>query len=146
MKAQNYTATLAVDATPSEVFESINNIAAWWTDDLEGSSQKVDDEFTVYFNPHHVSTQKLIEVIPNRKVVWLVTDSKLNFVEDKHEWTGTQIVFEISRKDDKTEVHFTHHGLVPTFQCYKSCSQGWDHYIKGSLFKLLTEGKGTPGL
>lgn len=91
-----------------------------------------------------MSKQKLAEVIPDKKVVWLVTDSKLSFITDKDEWTNTKIVFAIAEKDGKTEMDFTHVGLVPQAECYSSCTKGWDYYIKGSLFKLLTEGKGTP--
>jgi hypothetical protein len=38
---------------------------------------------------------------PGKKVVWRVMDSQLNFVKDKTEWNGTEIVFDIMRKDDK---------------------------------------------
>ena len=147
MKEQDYTTTLTVGATPNEVFKSINNVTKWWTEVLEGSFQKLNDEFTVrFFDDVHVSTQKLVEIIPDKKVVWLVTDATLNFVDDKHEWKNTKISFELSKVDNKTQVDFTHFGLVPAFQCYKDCKKGWDYYIKGSLFKLLTEGKGTPEL
>jgi hypothetical protein len=44
-------------------------------------------------------------------------DSQLNFVKDKTEWNGTDIVFEITKKDDKTELRFTHVRLVPAFEC-----------------------------
>jgi hypothetical protein len=143
---QGYTASFVVNATPHKVFESINHIAAWWTNDVKGNSQKLNDEFTVQFADIHLSTQKLVELVPDKKVVWLVTDSKLNFVENKHEWTGTKISFEIFDLGSKTQILFTHLGLIPSFQCYEGCSKGWDYWFKGSLFKLLTEGKGTPGL
>jgi activator of Hsp90 ATPase-like protein len=146
MKKQDYTAIIAVNATPQKAFNAINSVTKWWTDDLQGSSQKPGDEFTVTFGDMHVSTQKLIEVIPDKKVVWLVTYSKLSFIEDKGEWTNTKISFEIIDNDNKTEIHFTHYGLVPEAECYNSCTKGWDYFIKGSLFKLLTQGKGTPGL
>jgi hypothetical protein len=147
MKKQDYNASITVNATAHEAFKSINSVTKWWTEDLEGSSQKLDDEFTVrFFDDIHVSKQKLVEVIPDKKVVWLVTDSKLNFIKDKHEWTNTKISFEISNHDNKTQIHFTHIGLVPQVECYDACVKGWDQYFKGSLFKLLTEGKGKPEL
>jgi len=145
MNKQDYTASIAVNATPQEVFKKINSVTKWWTEDLNGSSQQLNDEFTVRFGDVHVSKQKLVEVIPDKKVVWLVTGSKLNFIEDESEWTGTKISFELSNDDDKTQIHFTHIGLVPEVECYRDCTRGWDHYIKKSLFKFLTEGKGSPG-
>lgn len=145
MEKQDYTISLTVNGSAHDVFNSINNVTAWWTGDLEGSSQKLGDEFTVRFDDVHVSTQKLIEVIPDQKVVWLVTKSKLNFIEDQQEWDNTTISFEIIGQDNKTQIHFTHTGLVPEIECYNDCAKGWDYFIKGSLFKLLTEGKGTPG-
>jgi hypothetical protein len=145
MNKTDYTAILTVKATPQEVFKSINSVTKWWTNNLEGRSQKLNDEFTVRFGDVHISKQKLVEVIPDKKVVWLVTESNLNFIKDKQEWTNTKISFELSNHDNKTQVRFTHVGLVPEVECYKSCTKGWDQYIKGSLFKLLTEGKGEPG-
>ncbi|MDB5258660.1 MAG: ATPase [Chitinophagaceae bacterium] len=146
MKAKDYTAILTVNATPQEVFQHINNVTLWWTDELKGQSKKLNDVFTVQFADMHVSTQKIIELIPDQKVVWLVTDSNLSFIQDKNEWTNTSIHFDITSQQNKTQLQFTHVGLVPEVECYKDCTKGWDYYIKGSLFKLVTEGKGTPGL
>jgi hypothetical protein len=146
MKKQDYTAIITVDNSIQDTFTAINNVSKWWTDDLTGRSQKLNDEFTVQFGDIHKTGQKIIEFIPDKKVVWLVTECRLNFVKDEQEWKNTKIGFELSREGDKTQIHFTHFGLVPEVECFKSCSKGWDYYIKGSLFKLLTEGKGTPGL
>jgi len=145
MKEQNYTTTLTVDKTPKEVFNAINDVSKWWND-FEGSSQKLNDSFTVQFGDMHLSTQKIIELVPDKKIVWLVTQSNLSFIKDKQEWTNTKIEFDITSHNNKTQIKFTHFGLVPEVECYKDCTKGWDYYIKGSLFKLLTEGKGTPGL
>ena len=143
---KNYTATLTVEASPKEVFRCINEVTKWWTDELKGQSKKLNDTFTVQFADMHVSTQKIIEWVPDQKVVWLVTDSNLSFIEDKSEWTNTTIHFDITQSNNKTQLLFTHAGLVPEIECYKDCTKGWDYYIKGSLLKYITTGKGTPGL
>jgi len=144
MENQSFTASYLVDQSPREAFDAFNNVRGWWTENLEGDTRKLDDEFDVRFGDVHYSRQKLIEVIPDTKVVWLVTDSKLNFIEDKSEWTNTKIIFEVARQGNQTQVRFTHLGLVPQGECYGACSNAWSDYINNSLRKLITTGKGQP--
>jgi len=141
---KNYSTTFTVDQTPEEVFNAINNVRGWWSGEIKGDTDKLGAEFTYEVPDAHYSKQKITEFIPGKKVVWHVSDADLSFVKDKSEWKGTDIVFEIRKKGDKTEVTFTHIGLVSAFECYDSCSNAWGLLIKGSLRKLITTGKAQP--
>lgn len=141
---QDYSVVISTDVSACEVFKCINNVSAWWTENLEGNSKQLNDEFTVRFGEVHVSTQKLVEVIPDKKVVWLVTYSNLNFIRKRDEWTGTKVSFEIGEKNGKTFVTFTHQGLVPDVECYDACSNAWGPYIQQSLLSLINTGQGMP--
>jgi Activator of Hsp90 ATPase homolog 1-like protein len=141
MKSQNYTTTITVDQSPEEVFAAINDVRGWWSGEpgVEGNYDKVGDQFTYRYEPHHVSTQRVIELIPGKRVVWRVVDGTINFVEDKTEWNGTTITFDIAKKGKKTELRFTHAGLTPDIECYEGCSDAWSSYIKGSLRERIAK-------
>lgn len=145
MKTQDLTITLVVDQTPEEVFNAINNVRGWWSETIEGSTNKLNDEFIYRYKDLHYSKQKVTELIPGKKVVWHVKEGILYFLKkDQTEWTGTKVVFDISKKDNKTQIHFTHIGLVPASECFEACSNGWNHYLQNSLLNLITMGKGQP--
>jgi len=144
MNNQNFTTSILVDQTPEEVFNAVNNVRGWWSEDIEGNTEKLNDEFLYHYKDVHISKMKLIEVIPFRKVVWLVVENYFSFTKDKSEWKDTKVVFEISKNDRKTELLFTHQGLVPQYECYDVCHDAWSNYIKNSLRNLITTGKGQP--
>ncbi|MES2388126.1 MAG: hypothetical protein V4543_08995 [Bacteroidota bacterium] len=144
MQSQDYTFDILTTKTPREAYDAINNVRAWWSDDFKGSSDTLNDEFEVHFADVHHSKHKITELIPGKKITWLTTDSQLNFLKDKSEWTGTTITFEISDAAIHTLVRFTHHGLVPQIECFGDCSNGWNYFLKQSLLPFINTGKGNP--
>lgn len=143
MKKQDYTVSITVSATAQEAFNSINSVSKWWTENLEGSSQKLNDEFTVRFGETFI-TVKIVELIPYRKILWHVIDCYKHWLKDKKEWKDTKISWEILSEKDITQISFTHIGLVPGIECYNGCEKAWNFYLKESLFKLLTKKKECP--
>ena len=146
MKNKNFTATLVVDQTPEEVFNAVRNVRGWWSgyysEEIKGDSKELNDEFSFRAGEGvHYSKQKLIEVIPNKKLVWMITESELSFLEKKDEWTGTKVIFDISTKGDKTQLVFTHDGLTPEVECYDACAPAWSQYIENKLLPLITTNK-----
>ena len=144
MKTKNFTTTILVDQTPQEAFDAINDVRGWWSGEIEGRTDALGAEWTYSYKKLHRTTQKITELVPGKRIVWHVTDSQINFVRDKSEWDGTDIVFEIAQKGDKTEIRFTHVGLVPTLECYDGCSGAWGFYVNESLRELIAKGKGQP--
>ena len=144
MKTADFNTTILVDQTPKEAFDAINNVRGWWSEEIEGGTEKLNDEFKYHYEDLHRSQMKLIEVIPDKKVIWLVKDNYFKFTKDKSEWTGTKISFEISKKDNKTQIRVTHLGLVPEYECFDVCSNSWTYYMRESLLSLITTGKGQP--
>lgn len=140
----DFTTTILVDQTPEEVFNAINNVRGWWSEEIEGSTSKLNDEFIYHYEDVHRSKMKLIEVIPNKKIVWLVEDNYFKFTKDKREWTDNKIIFEITETNNKTRLKFTQAGLVPDYECYDICQGAWTTYIQKSLRNLITTGKGQP--
>ena len=144
MKTEGYTTSFTVDQTPDEVFHAINNVRGWWSGAIQGDTDKLGAEFIYRYQDVHFCKLKIADFIPAKKVVWHVLENRFNFTKDKNEWKGTEIVFEVSKKGNKTEIRFTHRGLVPEYECFDVCSNAWGSYINGSLRSLMTTGKGQP--
>lgn len=135
-----------LDQSPRAIFDAINAVPVWWSEDFEGASTALNDEFVVRFGDVHYSRQRLTELVPDQRVVWLVTDSRLNFLVDKSEWTGTRVVFELQPVGGQTQLTFTQEGLHPAIECYRDCSNGWTQFLQHSLLPLIKTGKGNPNV
>jgi uncharacterized protein YndB with AHSA1/START domain len=144
MQSTDFTTTLLFDQSAETVFDAVNNPRAWWSEEIEGGTNKVNDIFNYHFEDIHRCKIQVITTVPGKKVVWHVLKNDFNFTKDKTEWTDTKINFDISKQGKQTKLVFTHIGLVPEYECYKTCEAGWSHYINGSLAALIRTGKGQP--
>ena len=144
MENKNFTVTILVDKTPEEVYKAINNVCGWWWGDINGNTDTLDAEFTYTVKDVHFSVQKISELVPAKRIVWHVEDATLNFAENKKEWKGSDIVFDIVNKGNQTEVCFTHVGLIPSYECYDRCSNAWGTLVSKNLYNLIKTGKNQP--
>lgn len=144
MTSRDFTTTILVDRSAREAFDAINRPRDWWGREIDGQTDRLGEEWTYRYKDMHFSRQKTIELVPDRKVVWQVVDAQMNFLQDKAEWRGTEIVFDISPKDGKTQIRFTHAGLVPEVECFEVCKSAWSGLIGDSLLELIETGEGLP--
>lgn len=139
----DYHASIVVPGSVKKASEAISQVSSWWTENITGSSKNKDDIFEVHFG-ETFSKFRIIENLPGKIIRWHVMDCNLHWMKNKKEWKDTEVLWEISSVDDSTRIDMTHVGLVPGIECFEDCNKGWNHYVKVSLYKLLTEGRGEP--
>lgn len=144
MENKDFTSVIVVDQNPAVAFSAIKNFRAWWSEDIEGKTDQLNDTFFYHYKEVHLCRIKLVALVPDRKLVYQVLENEFNFTKDKTEWVGTKLVFELLPGDKNTKIIFTHEGLVPSYECYNVCHDAWTGYIQGSLKSLITTGKGKP--
>jgi hypothetical protein len=125
MKNQDFTATFCVEQSPQIVFDSAKNFRVWWSEEIDGSREKLDEVFYYHYKDIHLCKIKLIELISGKKLVYQVIDNQFSFTEDKSEWIDTKLIFTISGEGGKTKLLFTHEGLVPEYECFEICNEAW---------------------
>jgi Activator of Hsp90 ATPase homolog 1-like protein len=142
--SENLSWTFQVDESPQRAYEAINDVRGWWSEHITGRTDELGAEFSYWVPGVHYTKFRVTELVPGRRVSWLALESWLAFLEDKEEWTGTTVTFDISEVDERTQVRFTHHGLIPDVECYDVCRVAWGGYITNSLRELITTGTGQP--
>jgi len=130
MNTQDYHKRITTTVSAEEAFKKISDVRAWWTANIKGSAKNLSDVFTMWAGESTVVTLQVVEVVPNKKWVWLVTDGQMLWLKDTTEWKNTQIVFEISEGDHQTRIDMTHVGLVPAVECYNVCDDGWNRHLE----------------
>ena len=147
----NLTLTFTVDQSPERAFEAINDVRGWWAGApapteprIEGVTDVLGEEFTYTVTDLHYVKFRITELVPNSRVAWLALESELTFIADRQEWDGTTVTFDVTERDGRTEVVFTHVGLVPGQECYEVCDDAWSSYVLGNLRRFIETGSKDP--
>lgn len=144
MNTRDFTTSIQVEKPVAETFKAIQDFRAWWSEEIIGSTDRLDEVFFYHYGEVHLCKLKLVEIITNERLVYLVLENQFNFVQNPQEWLDTRLVFELTEESGKTRIKFTHEGLVPEYECYPVCEDAWTSYIQGSLQSLITTGQGKP--
>lgn len=144
MADKDFTLSITVDKSPEAAFAAINDPRAWWGENIVGITDRLGEEWTYRYKDLHQSRQKVAELVPGKRIAWQVVDATMSFLQDKHEWTGTTIVFDLTPIAGGTEIRFTHVGLAPRVECFDVCSDAWTGLITGSLKGFIERGEGDP--
>ena len=139
---KNFSCNIPLTIAPDEAIKRISNIEKWWGVTCEGSSEKLNDTFTVKMGGDSFFNMTVETLIPNKKVTWLVTNCYMPWYVDKKEWINSKLTFELSQNNEIPVLTFTHIGLTPEIECFKDCEFGWTHWITRSLLSYFTTGKG----
>lgn len=144
MNCSSFNTTLLVHNTSNEVFNAINNVRGWWSENISGQTDQLHAIFDYHYEDVHRCKLKIIELIPGKKVVWYVLDNYFKFTKDETEWKDTKIIFDIETVGDQTQLRMTHQGLTPEHECFDICRDSWTNYIQKSFRNLVTTGTGNP--
>jgi len=142
MGNNDFNSGFSAKISADEAIKKISKVPEWWGITFAGNAEKQNDKFTVKMTGDSFFDFTVAELIPGKRVVWLVTDCHMPWYSDKTEWTNTKLIFDLRENNGVTEVKFKHEGLTPNVECYADCESGWTHWITKSLFSYLTTGKG----
>jgi len=125
-----------IDTPRDKVFNAISTIEGlsnWWTVDTVGEAS-LNGEIQFNFGTFIGPKMKVVEIVPNEKVVW-------ECIESEHGWVGNKLTLALDENDGKTRVRFTHIGFPEQDDFYAICSFSWGRYLE-SLRQYCQTGKG----
>lgn len=141
---KEFTVGIQADQDPEQAFEAILNLRGWWSQEIDGPTDQINQACLYHYRDIHSCKLKLVEAIPGKKIEWEVLQNHFNFIKDQREWVGSRLSFSLEEKEGKTKVQFTHIGLSPELECHDLCADAWTTYITKSLLAYINTGKGNP--
>ncbi len=129
---------VGVHAPPRDVYDALasrDRLAAWWTDDTRGVPQP-GGIIHFRFGDRGFFDMKVLEQVPEKRVVWEVTDGPA-------EWIGTRVAWALSPEGTGTTIRFRHEGWREPVDFMAHCSTKWATFLM-SLKSLVETGRGAP--
>jgi uncharacterized protein YndB with AHSA1/START domain len=113
---------------------TIDGLAGWWTRDTQGESE-VGGVLQFRFGAGGFD-MKVLELEPDRRVVWQVADGPA-------EWIGTKVAWDLKQEDEYAIVLLKHSDWKEPVEFMYHCSTKWAIFLM-SLKSLVETGAGAP--
>ena len=124
-------------SSPDQAYRALTTcegLSGWWTGNMQGDSN-VGGVLQFRFGAGGFD-MKVLELHPERRVLWQVVDGP-------QEWIGTKVDWEIRQEGDWTIILFKHQGWKEPVEFMHHCSTKWGVFLL-SLKSLLETGTGAP--
>jgi len=128
---------VTIKATSESIYNALtteDGLSSWWA--KQTTARPEIGFLNTFAFGTFVNKMKVIELTPNKKVVW-------ECVESIDEWVGTFISFELEDKGEKTLLRFTHEGWKEITDMFAGCTYDWARFMT-SLKSLCETGTGKP--
>src|SRR3954462_15910372 len=96
------TLSFTVDATAEQAFAAINDVRGWWAGppaptepQIEGRTDVLGGEFTYLVTDVHYVKFRITELVPSTRLACLALESEPKFIENRQEWDGTTVTFDV---------------------------------------------------
>jgi len=98
MENENYHKSIIVNISAEQAMKKISQVNLWWKKDFKGSAEKLNDTFTVPFGEPSFVDFIVSELIPDKKIVWKVTDCYLPWFRDTKDGIKPKLFFSFPKK------------------------------------------------
>ena len=141
MENKNFTSSISAEISAEEAIKKISNVPGWWGITFSGNADKQNDQFIVKMGGDSFFNFTVSELIPGKRVVWLITDCNMPWYADKKEWANTKLIFDLTEKNGVTDLIFTHEGLHRKLSAGRIVNRAGPIGSKQAYFLILRLGK-----
>jgi len=126
-------------ARVQQALTSIEGLAGWWTEDVNGDSA-VGGRIEFVFRDHDAVKGRMVMEVREPDAD---ADVRWRCVEGPPEWIGTDITYGLSEQDGRTIVLFGHRNWREAVEFTSHCSMKWATFLL-SLREYVETGSGRP--